>query len=484
MQPIQLDDWNFMWINGEQVRLPESTDVINPATGQAVGQVPRGGEEITRRAIDAASQAFPAWSKLTPMQRAGYLHDWADRVLADRENLALLLSVEQGKPLDEARGEIEGVAVFIRWNAEEGKRATGEIIPAVRPDQRLLVFRQAVGVVGLITPANFPAAILATKAAPALAAGCTFVLKPAEQTPMIAIALMQHLMETNLPAGVANLVTGDADAIGRTLSADPRVRKISFTGSTEVGKILMRQAADNVKRLTLELGGNAPVIVFPDADLDKAVDAIMANKFENCGQVCNGINRIYVHADIHQELVAKLADKIRQLKVSSGTEPGCQIGAMIDSNYLAKVEALVSDAVGKGAKLITGGSRLTGGSYGGGYFYQPTLLDGVTPEMELTKKEIFGPVAPVQSFTDEAEVLRQSNNTSYGLAGYVFTRDTARIFRMIDGMEVGNLAINGTSLAYPQAPFGGVKESGIGRVGGRQGLEEYLELKYVALTHE
>ncbi|MCP3772765.1 NAD-dependent succinate-semialdehyde dehydrogenase [Paenibacillus sp. MZ04-78.2] len=484
MKTFYGNEYNFSWIDGKKIESDHSSEVINPATGQSIGLVPDGGAKLTLRAIDAAAQALPSWSKLTAGTRAGYLLDWADRVIADKEALAQLLSLEQGKPLDEARGEIEGVAVYIRWYAEEGKRAYGEIIPASRPGQQLMVFREAIGVVGLITPANFPAAILATKVAPALAAGCSFVLKPAEQTPMIAIALLSHLMATQLPAGVANLVTGNPEEIGGTLSADPRVRKISFTGSTEVGKILMRQAADNVKRLTLELGGNAPVVVFPDADLDKAVDGIMGNKFENCGQVCNGINLIYVHEDIHQALVEKLAERIKVLKVAAGSEPGCQVGPMIDPSYLNKVETLVNDAVMKGAKVLAGGHRIVEDGYHVGNFYAPTLLDGVHEEMELTRKEIFGPVAPVLTFTDESVVIERCNNTPYGLAGYVYTRDAARMFRLIAGLEVGNLAVNGTSLANPQTPFGGVKESGIGRVGGRQGLEEYMELKYVALTLE
>lgn len=477
-------EWNHMWINGEQVTLPETFEVYNPATGAVLAYVPNGGERETKQAIDAAYQAFPEWSKRTAGDRAGYLLDWADRILAHHEELALLLSSEQGKPLAEARGEIAGTAYMIRYNAEEGQRLAGEIIPASNPGQKLMVFREAVGVAGLITPANFPAAILAQKVAPALVAGCTIVLKPAEQTPCIAIALFRHLMETGIPQGVANLVTGEPAAIGNMLSADPRVRKISFTGSTEVGKILMRQAADHVKRLTLELGGNSPVIVFPDADLDAAAEKIVSNKFENAGQVCNGINLIYAHKKIHQELVDKLAERISRLQVAPGLAPDSQVGAMIDPSYLAKVERLVADAVEKGAKVLTGGRRLTENGLGNGLFFAPTLLDEVTHDMELTKEEIFGPVAPVLTFEDETEVLERSNNTPYGLAGYVFTRDAARMFRMIAGLEVGNMAINGTSLAYPQAPFGGVKASGIGRVGGKQGVEEFTELKYVALTFE
>lgn len=474
--------WNHMWINGEQVTLPETLEVYNPATGAVMALVPNGGEAETKQAIDAAYYAFPEWSKRTAGDRASYLLKWADRIMDHHEALAILLSNEQGKPLAEARGEIAGTAYMIRYNAEEGQRLSGEILPASNPGQKLMVFREPVGVVGLITPANFPAAILAQKVAPALVAGCTFVLKPAEQTPCIAIALFRHLIETGIPQGVANLVTGNPAAIGSMLSEDPRVRKISFTGSTEVGKILMRQAADHVKRLTLELGGNSPAIVFPDADLDLAAEKIVSNKFENAGQVCNGINLIYAHKDIHQALVDKLETRIRQLNVAPGIAPDSHVGAMIDPSYLGKVERLVDDAVAKGAKVLAGGHRLKEDGLEKGLFFAPTLLDEVTHDMALTQEEIFGPVAPVLTFEDEAEVLERSNNTPYGLAGYVFTRDTARTFRMIEGLEVGNLAINGTSLAYPQAPFGGVKASGIGRVGGKQGVEEFTELKYVALT--
>ncbi len=481
---MQTSEWSNAWINGLKVTAPDTFDVYNPATGEVIGSLPNGGAEMTKKAIDAAAQAFPAWSKLTVGQRAEYLLDWANRIDQHRETLALLLSTEQGKPLNEARGEIYGTVINIRWSAEEAKRVTGEIIPASNPGQQLMVFRHPVGVVGLIPPANFPAAIVATKVAPALAAGCSCVLKPAEQTPMIAVALFQLLMETNIPAGVANLVTGDPAAIGNTLLADPRVRKISFTGSTEVGKLLLRGSAETVTKLTLELGGNAPAIIFPDADLDKAVQLIMGNKFENCGQVCNGINLIYVHESVHDAFVAKLADRVRELNVAVGTADGCQVGPMIDPSYLDKVVHLVEDAKQKGAKVLVGGHRLVEEGYRNGNFYAPTVLDGVTAEMELTQKEIFGPVAPVLTFADEQEVLAKSNNTPYGLAAYVFTKDAGRMFRMIDGLEVGNMAINGTSLAYPQAPFGGVKESGIGRVGGRQGIEEYLEWKYVALSFE
>ncbi|GAX89048.1 NAD-dependent succinate-semialdehyde dehydrogenase [Effusibacillus lacus] len=476
--------WNFMWIFGQKVTLPVTVAVRNPATGEVTGHVPKGGQAETTLAIEAAWRSFPQWSRMPAKDRAVYLLDWADRILDNREELAALLTQEQGKPLAEARGEIEGAAEFVRWYAEEGKRAYGELIPASRPRQRILVMRQPVGVAGLITPWNFPAAMVTRKAAPALAAGCTVVLKPAKQTPQIAVALFQHLMDTGIPAGVANLVTGDAVAIGGALLSDPRVRKISFTGSTEVGKNLMRQAADQVKRLSLELGGNAPVIVFPDADLDKAANAIVSNKFENCGQVCNGINVIYVHKEIAGPLTEKIVTLVKRLKIGNGMDPEVTMGPLIDETARAKVEAYVADAVEKGARVRTGGYRLETGGCQFGSFYAPTVLEGVTREMALTREEVFGPVAPVVEFESEEEVLAYSNETSFGLAAYFFTRDTSRVFRMAEGLEFGMVAVNGTSLSVPQAPFGGIKESGTGREGGHHGLEDYMEYKYVALTLE
>ncbi|WP_018131026.1 NAD-dependent succinate-semialdehyde dehydrogenase [Effusibacillus pohliae] len=482
MAKLAADRWNFLWINGEKVTLTKMIEVQNPATGEVVGHVPLGGEAETRRAVEAAWRAFSKWSKLPPHERAGYLQDWADRILANRDELALLLTLEQGKPLAEARGEIEGAAAFVRWYAEEAKRAYGEWIPASHSDRRILVIRQPVGVAGLITPWNFPAAMVARKAAPALAAGCTVMLKPAKQTPQIAIALFEHLMDTGIPAGAANLVTGDSAAIGGALLSDRRVRKISFTGSTEVGKHLMRQAADQVKRLSLELGGNAPAIVFPDADLDRAADAIVANKFENCGQVCNGINVIYAHGEIAEALTETIVSRVQALRVGNGLEPGVAVGPLIDETALRRVEALLADAAAKGARVRTGGARLTDGPYRNGTFFAPTVLDRVTRGMALAHEEIFGPVAPVITFETEAEVLAHANDTPYGLAAYVFTRDISRVFRMSESLEFGMVAVNGTSLSVPQAPFGGIKESGTGREGGHHGLQEYLEYKYVAMT--
>jgi succinate-semialdehyde dehydrogenase/glutarate-semialdehyde dehydrogenase len=478
----QLDRWNYCWINGERHTLPVVIEVINPATGECAGRVPYGGAVETRLAVDAADHAFPRWSKLPAKVRSGYLFDWADRIVRDRQALAELLTREQGKPLAEALDEIDSSAEFIRWYAEEAKRAYGEVIPGSREKQRIMVLRQPVGVAGLITPWNYPAAMVARKAAPALAAGCTVVLKPAKQTPQIAVALFTHLMETGLPAGVANLVTGDAAAIGEALLSDRRVRKISFTGSTEVGKRLMRRAADQVKRLSLELGGNAPMIVFPDADLEYAADAIVSNKFENCGQMCNGINVIYAHQAVADALTEKILARVRMLQIGNGLEPGVQVGPLIDMAAVEKVEQLVRDAQEKGARVLTGGYRLAGGDRRQGSFFAPTVLAHVTREMAITQEEIFGPVAPIVRFSSEEEVLAWSNDTPYGLAAYVFTRDLGRVYRMSEGLEFGMVAVNGTSLSVPQAPFGGIKESGTGREGGHHGLEEYLEYKYVTVT--
>lgn len=484
MTAESLDKWNCLWINGERVVLPESIAVYNPATGEPVGNVPMGNGEIAKLAVDAAAGAFPAWAKLSAKDRAGYLRDWASLILLNRDELSVLMSREQGKPVEEARGELEGSAEFIRWYAEEGKRIYGETIPGSRTNQRIMVWRQPVGVVGMITPWNFPAAMVARKAAPALAAGCTVVVKPARQTPLIAVALFQLLMDTGIPKGVANLVTGDADSIGNVLLSDSRVRKISFTGSTEVGKRIMHRASGQLKRLSLELGGNAPVIVFPDADLEHAANCIVGNKFENCGQVCNGINLIYAHQAIRASLTEKIVSRVRRLKVGAGTEPGVDVGPLIDRNARDRIERLVEDAIAKGAKLAAGGYRLEEGAFAKGSFYDPTVLENVQHEMAITREEIFGPVAPILTFQTEEEVVARCNETPYGLAAYLFTRDIGRVYRVSERLEFGMVAVNGTSLSVPQAPFGGIKESGMGREGGHHGLEEFLELKYVNLMLE
>jgi len=474
--------WDYLLIGGEPVTLGQKIDVWNPATGKLAGQVPKGGAKETKLAIDAAARAFPQWAKLPAKVRSGYLKDWADRIERDAKRLAGLLTLEQGKPLSEAIDEIQGSVEFIRWFAEEGKRVYGEIIPGSREQQRIMVLKQPVGVVGMITPWNYPAAMVARKAAPALAAGCSVVIKPASQTPQIAIALIHHLVDTGIPAGVVNVVTGSASEIGETMLTDHRVRKISFTGSTEVGKEIMKKAAGQVKRLSLELGGNAPVIVFPDADLAKAGQAIVDNKFENCGQMCNGINVIYAHASIQPELTKRITSLVRSLQVGPGTEQGIQVGPLIDENALSRVERLVADAVERGAQVTTGGYRMGAEGLEQGHFYAPTVLTGVTREMAITHEEVFGPVAPIVSFQSEEEVLTWANDTPYGLAAYFFTTDVSRVYRVSEALQVGMVAINSTSLSVPQAPFGGIKESGTGREGGHHGLEEYLELKYISLT--
>ncbi|WP_308633942.1 NAD-dependent succinate-semialdehyde dehydrogenase [Paenibacillus silvisoli] len=480
-----LDRWNCQWINGEKVTdARDSITVYNPATGEAVGRVPRGDGETAARAVDAASHALTGWGRLTAVQRTAYLNQWADRIERERNELARLMSREQGKPIEEAAGELDGSAQFIRWYAEEGKRVYGETIPGSRPDQRIMVWRQPVGVVGMITPWNFPAAMIIRKAAPALAAGCTIVVKPASQTPLIAVALFQLLMDTGIPKGVANLVTGSAATISDVFLSDARVRKISFTGSTEVGKSIMERAAIQLKRLSLELGGIAPVIVYPDADLELAAKSIVGNKFENCGQVCNGINVIYAHEAIRQELSERIVELTRALRVGPGDEPDVDIGPLIDREAMLRVDRLVADSQAKGAAIRTGGYRLMDEKYAHGHFYAPTVLTDVNDEMDVMKEEIFGPVAPIASFADEDEVIARSNATPYGLAAYVFTRDVSRVYRMCEQLEFGMVAVNGTSLSVPQAPFGGIKESGSGREGGHHGLDDYMDLKYINLNLE
>ncbi|MCL6547566.1 MAG: NAD-dependent succinate-semialdehyde dehydrogenase [Alicyclobacillus sp.] len=471
--------WNGAFVKPAQV--PE-LEVVNPANGEPVGTVPCGGAAEAEAAIEAARQAFPLWRSLTAEQRAEPMLRWAQLIRDHAADIARILTAEQGKPLAEAEDEVLGAAKFVQWYAEEGKRAYGEVIPASSPDRRIFVLREPVGVCGLITPWNYPASMITRKAAPALAAGCTVVLKPASQTPLTAVALFHLLHEAGFPAGVANLVTGRASEIGAAFMRQRAVRKVSFTGSTEVGKALIRQSADQVKRLSLELGGNAPLIVFPDADLDLAVERAVANKFENCGQMCNGINVMYVHRDVAEAFTARLADRVRSLTVGNGFDPGVHVGPLIDFDALARVDALVQEAVAGGARLLTGGHRLTAPRYERGSFYAPTVLADVTPAMRVAREEIFGPVAPVIPFSDEREVLERANDTPYGLAAYVFTRDVRRVFEMAEGLEFGMVAVNSTSLSVPQAPFGGIKESGEGREGGHHGLDGFLSVKYVSLS--
>ena len=449
--------------------------VNNPATGETLGAVPDMGAAEARRAIEAAERAWPAWRAKTARERAAILRKWFELMMAAQEDLAQILTAEQGKPLAEARGEIAYGASFIEWFAEEGKRAYGDVIPTHQADKRILVIKQPIGVTAMITPWNFPNAMITRKAGPALAAGCTVVLKPAEQTPFSALAMAELAERAGIPKGVLNILTGDAPAIGAELCANPKVRKLSFTGSTEVGRILMRQCADTIKKLSLELGGNAPFIVFDDADLDAAVEGALASKYRNAGQTCVCANRIYVQDGVYDRFAAKLSDKVKGFKVGPGNEPGVVIGPLIDEQGLKKVETHVADALGKGAKIVLGGKR----DSRGGLFFQPTVITNVTPQMLVSHEETFGPVAPLIRFKTEDEVIKLANDTEFGLCGYFYSRDVGRIFRVAEAIETGIVGANVGIISTEIAPFGGVKQSGLGREGSKYGLEEYLEVKYV-----
>jgi len=451
--------------------------VTNPADGTVIGTVPDMGAAETRRAIDAADRAWPAWRAKTAKERAALLRRWFELMMANQDDLGLLLTTEQGKPLAEAKGEIAYGASFIEWFAEEGKRVYGEVIPQHQPDKRILVLKQPVGVAALITPWNFPNAMITRKAGPALAAGCTVVIKPAGATPYSALALGELAERAGIPRGVVNVLTGNAGAIGAELCANPRVRKLSFTGSTETGRILMKQCADTVKKLSLELGGNAPFIVFDDADIDAAVDGAIASKYRNAGQTCVCANRIYVQDRVYDEFAAKLAAKVKAFKVGPGTEPGVVIGPLIDANGLAKVEEHVADATSKGAKLMLGGKRHSLG----GLFFEPTILTGVTQAMRVSREETFGPVAPLYRFKTDEDAIAMANDTEFGLAGYFYSRDVGRIFRAAEAMETGIVGANVGIISTEVAPFGGVKQSGLGREGSKYGIEEYLEVKYLLI---
>ena len=452
-------------------------DVDNPADGSIVGSVPDMGAAEAKRAIAAAERALPAWRALSAKERSKIVRRWYELIVANADDLALILTTEMGKPLPEAKGEILYGASFVEWFAEEAKRIYGDTIPAPTTDRRLLVLKQPIGVCAAITPWNFPNAMITRKMAPGLAVGCTFVLKPAEQTPFSALALAELAERAGFPKGVINIVTGDAPAIGKEFCASPVVRKLTFTGSTEVGRILMRQCADTVKKMSLELGGNAPFIVFDDADLDAAAEGALASKYRNAGQTCVCANRIYVQDGVYDTFAAKLAEKVKALKVGKGTDAGVTIGPLIDDQGLAKVEDHVADAVAKGAKVILGGKR----SAQGPRFYEPTLLTGVTPEMKVSREETFGPVAPLFRFKDEAEALALANATEFGLASYFYSRDIGRVFRVAEGLETGLVGVNAGVIANEMSPFGGVKQSGLGREGSKYGVEDFLEIKYVCL---
>ncbi|NBU24105.1 MAG: NAD-dependent succinate-semialdehyde dehydrogenase [Gammaproteobacteria bacterium] len=451
--------------------------IRDPADGSAVGEVPVMGAAETRAAIEAAARALPAWSKRTAKDRAAILRRFADLMTANADDLAVIMTREQGKPLAEARGEVAYAASFLEWFAEEGKRLYGELIPTFRADARLMVLRQPVGVAAAITPWNFPAAMITRKLGPALAAGCTFVCKPAPQTPFSALALAELGARAGLPAGVFNVVTGDAEAIGGELTANPTVRKLSFTGSTAVGKKLIAQCAGTVKKVSMELGGNAPFIVFDDADLDAAVQGAMASKYRNTGQTCVCANRLYVQSGVYEAFADRLVKAVAGLRVGPGLSGPTDQGPLIDPRALAKVESHVADALAKGARVAAGGKRHALG----GNFYEPTVLLDVTPGMRVAREETFGPVAPVFRFDTEEDAVRMANDTEFGLAAYFYTRDLARSWRVQEALEYGIVGVNTGIFSTEVAPFGGVKESGLGREGSRHGIEEYTEMKYVCV---
>ncbi len=471
---------NYNWVNGEKVETDNTIAVVNPANGNSIGKVPSVTEDIVQQAIDSASTAFETWSNYTAETRQGYLEQWAVNLLNKQEALATIMSEEQGKPYAEAFGEVGVCAKFIRWFAEEGKRIYGEVIPPSSENQRISVTKQPVGVCGLITPWNFPGAMVARKVAPALAAGCTVIVKPSSETPRIAIAIFDELMATGIDKGVANIVTGSSSVISDKLFEDKRVRKMSFTGSTPIGKKLMSKASDQVKRISLELGGNAPAIVLPDADLDNAADAIVDNKFENSGQMCNGINVVLVHKDVKAEMTQKIIDRVKTIKVGPGDQEDTQVGPLINQKAIDKVEHLVADAMKQGAQVETGGDKADIST--SSLFYQPTVITGVERTMAIAQEEIFGPVAPIITFDDEDEAIDIANASPYGLAAYFFSNNINTVYKISEKLEFGMIGVNGTQLSVPQAPFGGIKESGMGREGSHFGLDGFLELKYISLS--
>lgn len=464
------------YIDGQWVGEPTMV-VTNPANGEEIGKVPEFGATETRQAIEAASAAFKIWSKTLAKERANILRRWYDLQMEHIDDLARLLTLEQGKPLAEARGEIAYGASFVEFFAEEAKRIHGETIPTHKADARIVVGRQPVGVIGAITPWNFPHAMITRKIAPALAVGCTAVCKPAEDTPYTALALADLAQQAGMPKGVLNIVTGNPVEIGKELTSNKTVRLITFTGSTEVGKLLMRQSADTVKKVSLELGGNAPFIVFNDADLDKAVIGAMGSKFRNAGQTCVCANRIYVQDGVYDAFADKFTEAVEALKVGHGDQDGVTIGPLINEQGIQKVDEHVSDAVAKGAKVKTGGARHELGAH----FFQPTVLTDVTPDMRCGREETFGPVAPLFRFSDEADVIAKANDTDSGLAAYFYTKDHGRVWRVAEALEFGIVSINEGVFSNEVAPFGGFKESGIGREGSTHGTEEFLEMKYMLM---
>ena len=452
-------------------------EVDNPATGEVVGTVPAFGREDTRAAIEAADAAWNGWRSRPAKERARLMRRWFELMMAYQDDLAVLMTTEQGKPLAESRGEIAYAASFIEWFAEEAKRVYGDVIDHPLPGRRIVVLKQPIGVVASITPWNFPAAMITRKCAPALAAGCPVVIRPASQTPFSALALAELADRAGIPPGVVNVVTGPSGPMGAELTSNPTVRKLSFTGSTEVGKLLMSQCASTVKKVSLELGGNAPFIVFDDADLDAAVAGAMASKYRNAGQTCVCANRVLVQDGVHDAFAAKMAEAVAGLTVGNGLEAGTEQGPLIDLRAVEKVEEHIADAVGKGAAVAVGGGRhALGGSY-----FQPTLLTGVTPAMAVAREETFGPLAPLFRFSTEDDAIRMANDTEFGLAAYFYSRDIGRIWRVAEGLEYGIVGINEGIISNEVAPFGGVKESGIGREGSKYGMDDFVEIKYLCL---
>jgi succinate-semialdehyde dehydrogenase / glutarate-semialdehyde dehydrogenase len=469
---------NGCWVDAISAK---TFSVTNPATGQEIAQVANMHTEDCLAAITAAHNALPNWRAKTARERSQKLKAWFGLIHEHAESLAALMTAEQGKPLAEARGEVIYGASFVEWFAEEAKRVYGDVIPTTLNDRKLFVFKEPIGVVAAITPWNFPMAMITRKCAPAIAAGCTVVIKPAEATPLTALALADLAHQAGIPPGVFNVVVGDAraaPAIGLAMCTDPRVRKISFTGSTEVGRILLKQSADTVKKLSLELGGNAPFLVFDDADIDAAVEGAVASKYRNAGQTCVCANRIYVQDAVYDEFAQKLASKAAQLRVGPGTQAGVQIGPLIEPAALEKVKAHVADAVSGGAKILVGGKPHSLG----GLFFEPTVITGVTSAMQVAREETFGPVAPLFRFKTEAEAIAMANDTEFGLAAYFYARDVGRIFRVAEALEAGIVSVNAGNFSNEVAPFGGVKQSGLGREGSKYGIEEFLEIKYLTVA--
>ena len=468
------------YINGEWVDADDggTLDVTNPSSGAVIGTVPKLGAAETARAIDSAEVAFQSWRKRTAKQRALCLKRLAELMLENEEDLAKLMTIEQGKPLVESRGEVAYAASFFEWFAEEGKRVYGDVIPHHLPDRRIVVIKEPIGVCAAVTPWNFPSAMITRKAGPALATGCTIVIKPASSTPYSALALCELAERAGIPAGVLNVVTGSSGQIGGELTSNPKVRKLSFTGSTEIGKVLMRQCADTVKKVSMELGGNAPFIVFDDADIDAAVTGAIQSKYRNAGQTCVCANRIFAHEEIYDEFAEKLAAAVREMKVGDGLEEGTEVGPLIDVAAVEKVEAHINDAVAKGAEVAVGGGR----HERGGTFFQPTVIKHVKVNMDVSNEETFGPLAPLFKFGDEDEVIEMANATEFGLAAYLYSRDIGRVWRMSEALEYGIVGINTGIISTEVAPFGGMKESGFGREGSKYGIEDYVEVKYLCVA--